>query len=334
MGKNNPNKKTEEKKKAKIVEDKTFGLKNKKKSKKVQEYVKSVEQQVYNKSLRKEEEKKFQKKEEKKKKAEEMALLGFLQKSLGGDKKKQKAEEAKEYEEQKIAEATIDDKTAAINIYADPRDPDPTRSPKVCDHFLEACEKNVYGWRWQCPNGGSKCQYTHALPEGYMLKSTMEALMKMQREEDAEKAKEYWIEEERAKLDPDKCTPINEETFNAWRKKRREKFLQKRKQKEKEAQTAVRGKGNKSVFLSGRALLKFDPNMFKTQEDDEDDDDEEEKYEKKDEGDDGEVLELNFGIDEEEEEFNKEIEAAKKLNVVNEELFQDEEDNVDLDDLE
>mmetsp|Transcript_1909 Transcript_1909/g.2895 ORF Transcript_1909/g.2895 Transcript_1909/m.2895 type:complete len:305 (-) Transcript_1909:4273-5187(-) len=39
-------KKTQEKKKDKIVEDKTFGLKNKNKSKQVQKYVKSVEKQI------------------------------------------------------------------------------------------------------------------------------------------------------------------------------------------------------------------------------------------------------------------------------------------------
>lgn len=55
--------------------------------------------------------------------------------------------------------------------------------------------------------------------------------MKMQREDDNDKGLEYQIEEMRAKLDPDKCTPVNKETFEVWRKKRREKFL---KQKEQE----------------------------------------------------------------------------------------------------
>lgn len=138
MGKNKPSKKTEDKKKEKLVEDKTFGLKNKKKSKRVQEYCKTVEQQVFNKNVRKEQEEKFQQKKEKKKKAEEQALLGFLQKSLGAGKKK-KEEERKLLEEDKTESQLLEDeKTAAINIYVDPREPDPTRSPKVCDHFLEA----------------------------------------------------------------------------------------------------------------------------------------------------------------------------------------------------
>ena len=41
-----PSKKTEQKAKAKVVEDKTFGLKNKNKSKQVQKYIKEVSNQV------------------------------------------------------------------------------------------------------------------------------------------------------------------------------------------------------------------------------------------------------------------------------------------------
>ena len=156
---------------------------------------------------------------------QDAALLGFLQKAVGSGKKEEEKAEAA------AVEQTEDEKTAAINLYIDPREADPLRSQKVWDHFMEAWEKNVYGWRWIWPNGGMKCNYTHALPEGYMLRSTMEALMKMQREDDNDKGLEYQIEEMRAKLDPDKCTPVNKETFEAWRKKRREKFL---KQKEQE----------------------------------------------------------------------------------------------------
>ena len=47
----------------------------------------------------------------------------------------------------------------------------------------------------------------------------MEALMKMQQEDDEDKALEYKIEEERAKLDVDKCTPVTKETFEAWHAK-------------------------------------------------------------------------------------------------------------------
>lgn len=36
--------------------------------------------------------------------------------------------------------------------------------------MADAVEKRTYGWFWECPNGGDKCQYRHALPEGYVLK--------------------------------------------------------------------------------------------------------------------------------------------------------------------
>lgn len=50
-------------------------------------------------------------------------------------------------------------------------------SSQVCKHFLEAVEKKQYGWFWACPNGGKDCQYRHALPPGYVLKSQMKALL-------------------------------------------------------------------------------------------------------------------------------------------------------------
>lgn len=102
-------------------------LNNKNRSKKVQNYIKQVKQNVYNRSERKEEEKKFNAKKEKKKKAEEAALLGFLQKSMAKQKKdaKKKKEAENDEEEEKI------DNTGSINIYIDPREPDPKRSPKM-----------------------------------------------------------------------------------------------------------------------------------------------------------------------------------------------------------
>ena len=46
-----------------------------------------------------------------------------------------------------------------------------------------------FGWFWECPNGGEKCQYRHALPPGFVLKSQRKAL------EDAEKANTISLEE-------------------------------------------------------------------------------------------------------------------------------------------
>ena len=40
---------------------------------------------------------------------------------------------------------------------------------QICKHFLEAIDKNLYGWFWSCPTG-EKCIYRHALPPGFVLK--------------------------------------------------------------------------------------------------------------------------------------------------------------------
>ena len=58
-----------------------------------------------------------------------------------------------------------------------------TTTKIVCRYFLDAIEKECYGWFWQCPNGPEcvcwlvltdSCKYRHALPEGYVYKSRAE----------------------------------------------------------------------------------------------------------------------------------------------------------------
>lgn len=48
---------------------------------------------------------------------------------------------------------------------------------QVCKFFLEAVEKGLYGWFWNCPNG-PKCIYRHALPPGFVLKKKQEKEVK------------------------------------------------------------------------------------------------------------------------------------------------------------
>jgi hypothetical protein len=91
--------------------------------------------------------------------------------------------------------ADVERKGAKIDIYTDARENDkdqmedwdqskledvvsekhgkgiPSQTEIVCKFFLEAIEQKKYGWFWQCPNGGDKCQYRHALPPGFVLKS-------------------------------------------------------------------------------------------------------------------------------------------------------------------
>ncbi|KAA8896884.1 hypothetical protein FN846DRAFT_964569 [Sphaerosporella brunnea] len=46
-----------------------------------------------------------------------------------------------------------------------------TTTDKVCKHFIEAVENQKYGWFWTCPNGGDECKYKHSLPPGFVLKT-------------------------------------------------------------------------------------------------------------------------------------------------------------------
>lgn len=165
--------KTEKKIKAKIVDDKTFGLKNKNKSAKVQQYVKSVKHQVMEGNAKggagAAEARKFQEKKDKKKKEEANKLLASLFKG------------AQNLADQK--DAGVDAKT--INFYKDPRagTEDMPDTIITCKYFLDACEDEKYGWRWECPNG-PKCPYRHQLPEGYVM------LTKKEREAEKKRALE------------------------------------------------------------------------------------------------------------------------------------------------
>jgi hypothetical protein len=70
--------------------------------------------------------------------------------------------------------------------------------PQVCKYFLDAVEKEVYGWFWVCPNGGDACKYRHALPTGYVYKS--KAQRDLEAAEAADREVSSTIEEDIEKL--------------------------------------------------------------------------------------------------------------------------------------
>ncbi|KZT23274.1 hypothetical protein NEOLEDRAFT_1069738 [Neolentinus lepideus HHB14362 ss-1] len=150
-----------------------------------------------------------------------------------------------------------------------------TITDKVCKYFIEAIESGKFGWFWECPNGGENCQYRHALPPGFVLKS------QKKREDDAAKAAEISLEEflevERHKLGSS-LTPVTPETFAKWKRTRMDK-----KQAEDDAlrkakdATAAAGKSN---GMSGRDLFQYNPEWFEDEDDDEDDDWDLEQYRK------------------------------------------------------
>ncbi len=44
----------------------------------------------------------------------------------------------------------------------------------MCKHFIQAIESQKFGWFGECPNGDN-CQYRHALPPGFVLRSQKKA---------------------------------------------------------------------------------------------------------------------------------------------------------------
>ena len=92
-----------------------------------------------------------------------------------------------------------DQKHAAIDVYSDPRAklgkmPD---TIITCKDFIDAVEKNLYGFNWVCPNGGEKCQYRHMLPPGYVINKNKGAAAEESDDEEDKLTMEEEIEQER-----------------------------------------------------------------------------------------------------------------------------------------
>ncbi|GFQ07111.1 zinc finger CCCH domain-containing protein 11 [Phtheirospermum japonicum] len=271
-------------KKQKVIEDKTFGLKNKNKSKNVQKYVQSLKQSVQPKPDASKLNAQKKKEEEKAREKELNDLLKIAVKQPkvppGVDPKSIVCEHfkvgqcAKGFKCKFSHDLNVQRKGEKIDIYSDKRDDGPetmedwdqetlekvveSKSKEynknkpteiVCKYFLEAVEKKQYGWFWTCPNGEKECHYRHALPPGYVLKSQMKALL----EEESEKISiEEDIENQRAKVAT--TTPMTTELFMQWKQKKTD---------EKEAGLAAqRDERAKNDRMSGRELFLADASLF------------------------------------------------------------------------
>lgn len=155
----------------------------------------------------------------------------------------------------------------AIDLYADPRAKIGKMPDTIitCKEFLDAVEKNLYGFNWTCSNGGDNCQYRHMLPMGYVLNRDKGG--QQEDSDDDDMTLEEKIEEERAALPSDGLTPVTLETFQKWKADRAA-----RKQAELEAKIAAeeaKGRKNKAqmAFMSGRALFQFNPDLFEDDDD-------------------------------------------------------------------
>lgn len=264
--------------------DKTFGLKNKNKSKKVQEFVRQVQAQTTSDAASKKSEADRQRRQAEKKAAEQarleaQQLLGALVQQkvpFGVDPKTVlcdafKAGLCTKGNKCKFShDLEIVRKAAKKDLYTDDRkatkeadtmdkwDEDKLRqvimskqgNPRtttdiVCKFFIEAVENSKYGWFWVCPNGDT-CKYKHSLPEGFILKTKEQKLAEKRAAANQPIITlEEFIETERAHL-PKTLTPVTLETFTEWKKK------QEASKKEKEEEDL---KKNKTKVVSGKQLL-------------------------------------------------------------------------------
>jgi hypothetical protein len=291
----------------KVVEDKTFGMKNKNKSKKAQQYIKQVEKEAMtggksHRQIQLEEQAKLAKSRKQLKKEKEMENAELFKTvvsapkqgmSAGADPKSTlcaffKAGLCKHGKKCKFShDMSLDRKAAKLNVYEDPRANDTmdswdqekleevvktkmgTLPPTdiICKHFIKAIEEKKYGWLWQCPNG-PKCHYRHALPPGYVLKKDEK---KDDEDEDEGETIVEQIERERRALDASKLTPMTEELFLKWKEEEEQRRVKEVAQKAKEVKQKAKAKGS-NAQLSGRDLFTFDPSMFVDDDEAADDD--------------------------------------------------------------
>jgi hypothetical protein len=290
-----PSKKADEKKKQKVIEDKTFGLKNKKGAK-MQKYIAQVEASVRNAGPQR-----MRQAEAKKKDGEDdLKDLNKLFKPVQSMPKVANDVDPKSvlcvFFKQGLCQKgnkckfshdlATQQKTAKRNLYVDNRetkkeedetmenwdeqqltevaekkhgDADrkrPNQTEIICKYFLDAVEDGKYGWFWDCPNG-EKCIYKHALPPGYVLRKDRKKLEELKKLETI--SLEELIEKERAALSAMACTKVTLQTFIAWKKKKLAEKKKKAADAEKEKMKNM--KIGKQGGLSGRDLFTYNPDL-------------------------------------------------------------------------
>ncbi|KAI1291993.1 Zinc finger CCCH domain-containing protein 15 -like protein [Halotydeus destructor] len=276
--------KAEVKKKEKLVEDKTFGLKNKKGAKN-QKFIQHVQKNTM--GVPKPNEAKL-KKEEKKNELDELKqifkpvmvaqkveqgvdpksiLCAFFKQGTCGKGAKCKFSH----------DLAIERKSVKKSAYVDVRDEDTMntwdeaklsdviekkhgelerKQPKtdiICKYFLEALENSKYGWFWECPNGGNTCHYRHCLPPGFVLKKDQK------KEKKEEISIEELVERERAKLGYN-VTKVTLGSFLDWKKRKIEEKI--KKSKDDQDKKKAEFKAGRHVGLSGKDMFTFNPDMI------------------------------------------------------------------------
>lgn len=349
--KNEMSKKTEKKLQEKVIEDKTFGLKNKNKSKTVQKFIKGVEQTVKKDNrggMDAQKSKEYQERAEKKKQKEEEAFLNSLYKTV----KTIKQEELEEGEQAKNVlcayfkagccekgddcefshDLNINFNQGTFDIYTDLRDAKKNMGVEFeINKIAEEKEKK----RSKVPQSniickffldavtkkvygfkwecpnGDECHYRHCLPKGYVITTNKD---KQQEEMTIE---EFYNLEEQIDAERERIsktgTPVNETTFLEWKKKRDAFRADKKEFEEKK----------KKGGLTGIQLFRKDNTMFKDDDDAADVEREDNQLEE-----DTKDNSVNIKSD---KEIMEELDNQMKGIQINAELFQEDENLDELD---
>ncbi|KAK7590648.1 hypothetical protein V9T40_002261 [Parthenolecanium corni] len=361
-----PSKKTVEKKKEKVIEDKTFGLKNKKGAKQ-QRFIQQVEKQIKSGGPPRKLEDQTKKKDEKLKEAKELSLIFKpvqTQKiEKGADPKSVlcaffKFGQCTKGTKCKFShDLTVERKAEKRSLYVDMRDNDDQETMEswseeklkevvekkhgesnkimpnteiICKFFLEAVENSKYGWFWSCPNGPT-CIYRHALPPGFVLKKD-----KKKEEKDDSISLEELIETERQALNSNTTTKLTLETFLQWKKR---KLKEKKEVKEKEDEKKrINFKAGHHIGLSGREMFSFNPELAMTDAYEDGDEAFDSYSRNEEEADDADYFDLDinalgFTISEDADEPKEngigEGDSEEASAPFNKQLFQDDVDDID-----
>lgn len=229
---NEASKKAEHKRKNKIVEDKTFGLKNKNKSKKVQAFIQATTKSVMNSGdakKRREDEQRKQAAKAKKalKKAQEEERNALFGEALMAVKKKTSTKMKGENE------------------------------AKGRDHD-EKKEKSGTSRAMKMMFQMDATEMEEALKADPNYVRTLEDDVELQRQQKLKELKEKGI----------KGTPITEETFKAWQERKR-KAKEEAAKKLVAAELKKRKGGKGLSVLSGRELFNYKQELFKDNDDEE-----------------------------------------------------------------
>ena len=218
-------------KSAQRLDDATFGLKNKNKSKKVQNFVSRVEKAVKHSdgSALAQQNKQMKKDAKAAKLLEEEELRQLLGEGLMGQEGKKKTDKAAAAEALGLTEVSEEVQALLDEFSSDSEDSDVERKEKRTTIYLSSDDE---------VEGGEKVF--------------------------REKTIEDMIEEQRRKLAESGApgTPITESSFAEWKKRKEERKKKEAEERVKAEQTKKKGGKGLSV-LSGKELFSFDASLFK-----------------------------------------------------------------------